>query len=116
MTMKGTASMISAVQALAGGRYRWMSDVATPISSATPTATGRLRSLAAMTAANDAAMRRVKLVASSPMMGAASTPVRPAKNVLTAQTPIEIVLGLVPERSVIAVESTMALTLRPTSV
>ena len=50
------------------------------------------------------------------MMGAASTPHRPAKKVLTAQTPSETVVGLVPERSVIAGESTMALTLRPTSV
>ena len=69
-----------------------------------------------MTAANDAAMSSVKLLGSSPMMGAASTPHRPAKKVLTAQTPTEMVVGLVPERSVIAGESTIALTLRPTSV
>ncbi len=50
------------------------------------------------------------------MIGAARTPARPAKKVLTAQTPIEIAAGLVPDRSVIAGESTMALTLRPTSV
>ena len=94
MTMNGTASMISLVQALAGGRYRWMSEVATPISSPTATAIGRLRSLAAMTAANDAAMSRVKLTASSPMIGAASTPVSPARKVLTAHTPIEMAVGI----------------------
>ncbi len=49
-------------------------------------------------------------------MGAASTPHRPAKKVLTAQTPTEIAVGLVPDRSVIAGESTMARTLSPTSV
>ena len=58
----------------------------------------------------------MKLSESSPMMGAASTPARPAKNVLTAQTPIETTVGLVPDRSVMAGESTMARTLRPTSV
>ena len=50
------------------------------------------------------------------MIGAARTPTSPAKNVLTAQTPTEIAVGLVPERSVMAGESTMARTLRPTSV
>ncbi len=90
--------------------------MATPIRSPTPTATGKLRSLAATTAANDAEMSRVKLTASSPMIGAASTPVRPARKVLTAHTPMEMAVGLVPDRSVIAVESTMALTLRPTSL
>ena len=49
-------------------------------------------------------------------MGAASTPVSPARNVLTAQTPIEMAVGLVPDRSVMAVESTMARTFRPTSL
>lgn len=78
-TMKGMASMTSLVHALAGGRYRWISDVATPITRATPTATGRLRSLAAMTAANDAAMCRVTLTGSRPMIGAASTPDRPGR-------------------------------------
>ena len=93
-----------------------MSDVATPINSPTPTAMGRFRSRAAMTAAKVAAINRVKLAASRPMMGAANTPARPAKNVLTAQTPTETVVGLVPERSVMAGESTMARTLSPTSV
>jgi hypothetical protein len=93
-----------------------MSDVAMPIRSATPTATGRLRSLAATTAAKVAAISRVKFAASRPMIGAASTPARPAKKVLTAQTPIETAVGLVPDRSVIAGESTKALTLSPTSV
>ena len=46
-------------------------------------------------------------------MGAASTPASPAKNVLTAHTPIETAVGLVPDRSVMAGESTMARTLRP---
>ena len=72
--------------------------------------------MAATTAAKDAAIRSVKLLGSSPLIGAASTPARPAKNVLTAQTPTEIAVGLVPERSVMAGESTMARTFRPTSV
>ena len=50
------------------------------------------------------------------MIGAASTPASPAKKVLTAHTPTEIAVGLVPDRSVMAGESTMARTLRPTSV
>ncbi len=86
------------------------------MSSPTPTAIGRLRIFAAMTAANAAATSSVKLLASSPMMGAARTPVKPAKKTLTAHTPAETKSGLVPERSVMAGESTMALTLRPTSV
>ena len=49
-------------------------------------------------------------------MGAASTPPNPAKKVLTAHTPTEIAVGLVPDRSVMAGESTMARTFRPTSV
>ena len=93
-----------------------MSDVTTPMSRPTVTAMGRLRNRAAITAAKAAAMRRVKLPESSPMMGAASTPAKPAKNVLTAQTPMETALGLVPERAVMAGESTSARTFRPTSV
>ena len=93
-----------------------MSDVAMPIRRATITATVRLRSRAATTAANDAAMRIVNLSGSSPTIGAASTPARPAKSVLTAQTPTEMKFGFVPERSVMAGESTIARTLRPTSV
>src|ERR1700722_16093598 len=115
-TMNGTASMNSVVQELEGGRYPSMSDVAMPMRSATPTATGRFRSRAATTAANDAAMRIVNLLGSSPTMGAASTPAKPAKNVLTAQTPTEMEVGFVPERSVIAGESTIARTFSPTSV
>ena len=90
--------------------------MATPIRRPTTTATGRFRSLAATTAANEAAISSVKLSGSSPMMGAASTPASPAKKVLTAQTPTEIAVGLVPDRSVMAGESTMARTLSPTSV
>jgi hypothetical protein len=77
---------------------------------------GRLRNLAAMTAAKAAAMSRVKLPESRPMIGAANTPAKPAKNVLTAHTPMETASGLVPERAVMAGESTMARTFRPTSV
>ena len=72
--------------------------------------------MAATTAAKDAAIRIVKYLGSSPMIGAASTPAKPAKKVLTAQTPTETAVGLVPERSVMAGESTMARTLSPTSV
>ncbi len=61
-------------------------------------------------------MRSVKFPESRPMMGAARTPVSPAKKVATAQTPTAIAVGLVPERSVMAGESTMARTFRPTSV
>ncbi len=93
-----------------------MSEVATPISNPIRTATGRLRSLAATTAAKEAAIRIVNWLGSSPMIGAARTPHSPAKKVLTAQTPTEIKVGFVPERSVMAGESTMARTLRPTSV
>ncbi len=93
-----------------------MSEVTTPMDRPTPTAIGRLRNLAAMTAAKAAAMSRVKLLASRPMMGAASTPANPAKNVLTAQTTMDTPLGLVPDRAVMAGESTMARTLSPRSV
>ena len=65
-----------------------------PMSSPTPTAMGRLRIFAAMTAANAAATSRVKLPASSPMPGAARTPVNPAKKTLTAHTPAETSSGL----------------------
>ena len=61
-------------------------------------------------------MRSVKLSGSRPMIGAARTPVNPAKNVATAQTPTAMRVGLVPDKSVMAGESTMARTLRPTSV
>ena len=61
-------------------------------------------------------MRTVKLLGSSPMIGAARTPTSPAKKVLTAHTPTEMAFGLVPDRSVIAGESTMARTLSPISV
>ncbi len=82
----------------------------------TSTATGRLRSFAATTAASEAAISRTKLAESIPLIGAASTPTSPAKSVLTAQTPSEIVVGFVPERSVMAGESTIARTFSPTSV
>ena len=52
----------------------------------------------------------------SPMIGADSTPTSPASPMLTAQTPIDMALGLVPDSEVIAGESTMARTRRPTSV
>ena len=77
---------------------------------------GQAAHLAAMTAANAAAISTVKLLGSSPMMGAASTPVNPAKKTLTAHTPPDTRSGFVPDRSVMAGESTMARTLRPTSV
>ena len=75
-----------------------------------------MRILAAMTAANEAAIRIVNWLGSRPMIGAASTPHSPAKNVLTPHTPTEIAVGLVPDRSVMAGESTIARTFRPTSV
>src|SRR6202050_5848472 len=90
-----------------------MSEGATPISSPPTTATGRFRSFAATTAANDAAISSVKLSGSSPMMGAASTPQSPAKSVLTAQTPTETAVGFVPDRSVMAGGASQAPALRP---
>ena len=50
-----------------------------PISSATMTAMGRLRSRAAMTAANAAAMSSVNLPESRPMTGAARMPGQPGE-------------------------------------
>ncbi len=91
--------------------------MATPMSKPTTTATGRFRNLAASTAANDDAISTtVNCVGSRPISGAARTPARPAKKVLTAHTPMEMAAGLDPDRSVMAGESTMARTLRPTSV
>ena len=69
-----------------------------------------------MTAAKAAAMRRVKSVASRPMTGADRTPVRPARKMLTAHTPTDTAVGLVPDSDVMAGESTMARTRSPTSV
>jgi hypothetical protein len=93
-TMKGTASMNLRRPSARGREVTLKSDVAIPMSSATPTATGSLRSRAATTAANDAAMRSVNLSGSSPTMGAASTPARPANKVLTAQTPMEMTVRI----------------------
>ena len=87
-----------------------------PMASPTKKATGRLRILAAMTAEKAATIRSVKSPESSPMIGADSTPVNPASPTLTAQTHIDTRSGLVPEIDVMAGESTMARTRRPTSV
>ena len=89
---------------------------AMPMKSPTATATGRLRSRAAITAANAATITNVKSPGSRPTTGAASTPTRPASPMLTAHTPMEIRSGLVAESEVMAGESTMARTRRPMSV
>src|SRR5207302_2807373 len=78
-------------------RRRWTTEEATPMSSPTITAIGRLRSLAAMTAAKAAAISKVYWPASKPMTGAARTPAKPAMNELTAQTPTATDDGLVPD-------------------
>ena len=48
------------------------------------------------------------------MIGAATTPMSPARNVLAAHTPAEIRSGLVPDSDVMAGESTIARTRSPT--
>ena len=86
------------------------------MSRPTATATGRLRSWAAITAAKAAAMSSVSVPGSRPMIGAARTPVSPARVTLTAHTPTDTDTGFAPDSDVIAGESTIARTLRPMSV
>src|ERR1700722_14324336 len=50
------------------------------------------------------------------MIGADRTPDRPARKMLTAQTPTDTWVGLVPDSDVMAGESTMARTRSPTSL
>ena len=116
VTTNGMLGRTAAVNELLGGNQYCTSAPAIPIPSPTTTATGRFRSLAAITAAKAATIRRVKFPGSSPMIGAERTPVRPARPMLAAQTPTDTAPGLVPESDVIAGESTIARTRRPMSV
>ncbi len=116
VTANGMLGMTACVKELLGGRKYCTTDPAMPIPRPTATATGRLRSRAAMTAAKAAIMRRVKLLESSPTIGAETTPMSPARKVLATQTPAATMSGLEPESDVMAGESTIARTRRPTSV
>ena len=116
MNANGTLGTTAAAKELAGSRYFWIRLVVTPITSATTTAIGRLRSRAATTAAKAAAIITVMPSTERPAVGAMRMPARPASTALAAHTPIETRPGLVPFRLVSASESTSARTLRPTSV
>src|SRR6266851_960130 len=50
------------------------------------------------------------------MIGADSTPARPARKMLAAHTATDTAVGLIPDNDVMAGESTIARTRRPTSV
>src|SRR6516164_2188524 len=97
MKANGILGMMAAVKELFGGKYFWMTSVAMPMRSATATAPGRERSRAATTAANAAAISVVMPVVFRPVVGATSTPARPARPALTAHTPTEIRPELVPD-------------------
>ena len=116
VTMKGMAGITSALNVLELEKKYCTRFSAMPMSSPTAMATGRLRSRAAITAANAATMTSVKSPGSRPTTGAARTPTSPARPMLTAQTPMEIRSGLVADSDVIAGESTMARTRSPMSV
>ena len=108
--------IMAAVSELLAGRYFWITSVTTPIASDAATARGRDRSRAATTAAKDAAMSVVMPSVVSPLVGATRTPARPARPALTAHTPRDTRPGWVPDSDVIASESTIARTRKPTSV
>ena len=59
MKTNGMLGRTAFVTSLSGGNAYSMSEPTMPMSIATPTATGRLRNRAAMTAANAAAIRSV---------------------------------------------------------
>src|SRR6185437_4748934 len=107
MNANGMLGMIAAVNVLLGGRYFWMTSVTMPIARAAATAPGSERSRATTTAAKAAAMSVVMPSGESPSAGATSTPARPASVALTAHTPTDTRLGLVPDSEVIASESTI---------
>ena len=81
-----------------------------PIASEISTAAVSDRSRAATTAANAAAIKVAMPAGVRPLVGATRMPANPASMVLTAQTPRAIRPGLVPDREVIASESTLART------
>src|SRR5215212_9382683 len=116
MNRNGTLGTTRLYQLPCGSRYFCSTVVASPMAKATRTATGRLRSLAATTAVNAAAMRKVMVSALTPAVGANRIPASPASVLLTAQTPTDTRAGWTPDRLVNASESTSARTLSPTSV
>ena len=116
MNTNGMAGTMLAVISLSGGSQYCTRLPTTPISRPMPTAIGRLRSRAAMTAANAAAISSVYLSGSRPMTGAARMPASPASKVETTHTPAAMRDGLLPDSDVIASESTIARTLSPASV
>ncbi len=93
VTMKGMAGITSALNVDEFENQYCTRVPAMPITSPTAMATGRLRSLAAITAANAATMTSVISPGSKPTCGAASTPTNPARPMLTAQTPMAIRSG-----------------------
>jgi hypothetical protein len=116
MKANGMLGMIAAVKELFGGRYFWMTSVTTPIANAAAIAPASDVSRATTTAAKAAAISVVIPDADNVLVGATRMPARPASVALTAQTPTDTRFGLVPDSEVIASESTMARTRRPTSV
>src|SRR5579862_7544084 len=116
MKANGILGMMAAVNELFGGRYFWITSVTTPMAIDTATAPGNDRRRAATTAAKAAAIRVVIPTVVRPLVGATRIPANPAKVALTAQTPSATRPGLAPESEAIASESTIARTLRPTSV
>ena len=113
----GMLGMTLAVTSLSGGRKYWTRLPATPMSSATITAMGRLRRRAAITAANAAAMSRVNLsgVEADDRRGEDARRARRGTLPPSTRRP-RCVEGLLPESDVIASESTIARTLSPASV
>ena len=116
MKPNGMLGMIAAVKELLGGRYSCTTSVTTPMASEMATAAGRERRRAATTAAKAAAIKVAIPSGVSPLVGATRMPANPASMVLTAHTPTATRPGLVPEIEVIASESTLARTYRPTRV
>src|SRR5258708_21860059 len=90
--------MVGAGSELLAGRQSWITSVMIPMAIATPTAAGRLRSLAATTGANADAMSAVMPSGVRPLAGAARTPARPASAVVTIQTQTEIPSRPTPDR------------------
>ena len=87
-----------------------------PMSRATMTATVRLRSRAATTAANDSGDEEREVVGVEPDDGGGQHAGQPGEEGADGPDADGDGVGLVPERSVMAGESTMARTLSPTSV
>src|SRR3978361_576314 len=100
MTANGIEEMTAEESELLEGRYVWMTSVMMPIAMAPPTATGRLRSRAATTAANADAIRAVMPPTVKPLEGAERTPASPARAVETIHTPTEIRAGFTPDSEV----------------